>query len=792
MTELLPSPEFEEKIRNAVSAPAPRSAFVERLRSQLLQKAAPMTPKSRRFSPDNYRLSPRLAWGLVALFLVLIIALLATSPTVVEAMKRMFGYIPGAGIVEQNVPLRVLAVPVTVERQGITLTVTQGLVSSDKTVLTYRVENIPEAALARDFAEGETPTPVCTLNDSLRLPDGTIYPPTSGQGSGWQLGFEYRETFGPLPPDVNRATLLVACLLGTAPGLAPENWEISLAFVPAPPDLTVVPIIEISPVVPTPTQIPSTQPAPETTSIPSEPKSELTPEAMPITLERAIELEDGYILIGSFHSITTTNGLVTSPYPWYVRITDANGQDVPFDYATDIDLPISDPYTSGWAYQIQGRYQVWPLSITLDNLDATLENIKAVFDFDTGPNPRAGQEWMLNQDLQVGDYALRVLTITRTGDGYAFSFQADPVVQGISVAIQSEGEPVKPMGGGGGGSGDGNINTSVAYAGPIPEGKLTVQISGLTVLVPGPWSLQWAPESPPVEDSTETSSDQQPCLTDEILAQVKAEVPAVLPEQLSGNFYIFGPNHDESLWGVSVFHLADSSREFLTEGSWPIASPDGTKFIFTGNDGLAIHDFLTGETRTLLNTDTSDYRMVWSPDSTRIAFIRSSSDQMLVVNTDGSELQVVRDNSAVYHNLISWADEAHLYITEPGPEGVYIQLLNLTDGSTQNLFPISSNKADLVLSSDRQWLAFTDLLGGMMGNGLYISHPDGSERHLVGALNGRVLYFPVWSPDNRWLIISLPDLNDPSAPTVQVLIELKTCQIIPLPDLGGEVYSWGP
>jgi hypothetical protein len=794
MTETVPSPEFEEKIRCAVDVPAAEMEFVQQLRLQLGKEAKTMTVKTQRFSP-------RLVWGLATVLILLMIVLLATSPTVVEAMKRMFGYIPGAGIVEQNVPLRVLAEPVIVERQGITLTVTQGLVGSDKTVLTYQVENIPESALARDYREGETPTPYCTLNDSLRLPDGTVFLPTGGQGSGWQLGFEYRETFDPLPPEVNQATLLVACLLETLPGLAPENWEIPLTFVPAPADMTVVPLIEITPLPPTATIEASTpiasESAPENTpeitptQTPLEENEISLPAPTPSSIESYIELEDGYILIGSFHSITTTNGLVTSPYPWYVRLIDANGQDVPFDFATDIDLPASDQHNSGWAYQIQGKSQAWPLSITLDNLDATLFDVEAAFEFDTGPSPQAGQEWSIDQDLQVGDYTLRLLTITRTPDGYAFSFQADPEVTGVSVAIQSQGVQIQPMGGGGGGSGDGQLSSSLAYAGQVPEGMLTIEITSLTLLVPGPWSLQWMPENPPVEAPAVTPPDQGACLSDQIWAQVKAEVPTTLPEGLSGKFIIFGPDDDGSLWGVSVLDLVAGCRKFLAEGSWPVASPDGTMVAYTGDDGLAIYNFVTGETLTLPGSDTTDYRMVWSSDSSRIAFIRSSTSQMLAINADGSGQQQVRDNSAVYHALIGWADNEHLYITEPGPQGVNIQLLNLVDGSTQNLFVVSSNKADLVLSQDSQWIAFTNSLGEMQGNGLYVSHLDGSERRLVVALDGRALYFPIWSPDNRWLIVSIPDLDDPSAPTVQALIELESCQVIPLPDLGGEIYSWG-
>ena len=199
--------------------------------------------------PDEINLFPRIAAQLErtsnvqalrarpAIVILAVAVALGLLSGVVYAVGRSLGYVPGMGIVEQGTVLRILAEPAVVEREGITLTVTQGLADPEKTVIHYQVENIPEHALARDYREGETPAPRCTLNDSLRLPDATRLLPTGGQGRSWQLGFEYRETFEPLPTDVYEVTLLVTCLLETAPGLAPENWEVPLAFVPAPPEM---------------------------------------------------------------------------------------------------------------------------------------------------------------------------------------------------------------------------------------------------------------------------------------------------------------------------------------------------------------------------------------------------------------------------------------------------------------------------------------------------------------------------------------------------------------------------
>jgi hypothetical protein len=395
----------------------------------------------------------------------------------------------------------------------------------------------------------------------------------------------------------------------------------------------------------------------------------------------------------------------------------------------------------------------------------------------------------------VGGHVLHVLTATRTPDGYAFSFQSDGAITGVSVDIQGPETYIPPAGGGGGGGGDGSMSAGVAYAGSVPEGQLTVVIRDATVAVPGPWSIEWQPEGvagQPAPSAIPSAALRGPvCVTDEVWAEAHASEPAALPSGLSGRFLIFGPNGDGTEYGVSTYNLTDGRREFISEGSWPIVSPDGAKVVLMGDDGLVVYDFATGQSVSLPGTDPTDYRMVWSPDSRQIAFIRSSVDQIMTINADGTNQRKVRDNSAVYHALVGWADSDHLLITEPGQDGVIIQSLDLSDDTTTDLFTMSSNKADTVVSPDGQWIAFTSSLGGMLGNGLYVSHLDGSQRRMVAALDGRALYFPVWSPDNGWLILGLPDANDPVDGMAQALVELDTCRLTPLPDLGGDVYSWG-
>ncbi len=190
-------PELEPNLRRALHVPGPEAEFVARLRTQIQQEANSMKkenglqslPTLRRnqeiSDSAKKRISPRLAWGLAAALLILAVTLLATSPAVVEAMKRLFGYVPGAGLVEQGSPLRVLAGPVVVERDGVTLTVTYALSSPDKTVVAYTVENslriCPGAADRRD--RGDKSTTTQTIGSRLEISQAA-----SGQcRTNWQF-----------------------------------------------------------------------------------------------------------------------------------------------------------------------------------------------------------------------------------------------------------------------------------------------------------------------------------------------------------------------------------------------------------------------------------------------------------------------------------------------------------------------------------------------------------------------------------------------------------------------------
>ena len=134
---------------------------------------------ARRGVPENTNLWPNISAQLerkstmitlrsrpiVAILIVLLI-LLALSG-VAYALGRAFGFIPGIGMVEQTSELRALDKPVSVERDGIRLTVLNVVASSTSTMVRYQLE-----WLSSPSTSGEYDTS-CQGTPSLALADGT-------------------------------------------------------------------------------------------------------------------------------------------------------------------------------------------------------------------------------------------------------------------------------------------------------------------------------------------------------------------------------------------------------------------------------------------------------------------------------------------------------------------------------------------------------------------------------------------------------------------------------------------
>ena len=127
-------------------------------------------PTREEATPGRQRLRARPV--LIVLLLLLSLALISGAA---YALSRSLGYLPGVGLIEQGLPLRVLAEPLSQTRDGITVTVSEAILTGERTVIVMTMENVPWKA----FAHGAESS-VCYAEPQLRLPNGELLRITAG------------------------------------------------------------------------------------------------------------------------------------------------------------------------------------------------------------------------------------------------------------------------------------------------------------------------------------------------------------------------------------------------------------------------------------------------------------------------------------------------------------------------------------------------------------------------------------------------------------------------------------
>jgi hypothetical protein len=513
-----------------------------------------------------------------------------------------------------------------------------------------------------------------------------------------------------------------------------------------------------------------------------------------MVLEKVIETDTGYILIGRFDSAplnTDTNILGISEFP---KITDANGQQIQYITPTDLDISTNEKGVFPWAYQLESKQFAWPLTITLEAVDGEAPGAETSFDFDTGPNPQSGQEWKLDRKLQLGEYSVTLISITFNGQGYTFKFQSLEKTVGIGVSVEIVGS--SPAGGGGGGDGSGYSESSVMYDGEPPVGKLSLIFhSTPTLRIPGPWQLKWQPEDASSTNLPAPTEAPQSCLTTDSWKSALSN-PEPIPADLTGRVSAYGriegkgqvPSPDN--FGVYVSNLDGSNKQVVGHGTWPSLSPNGSQVAYAQEDGLHIFDIASGADNRIPNTLKDDNVPRWSPDGKQIAFMREKDFNLYIMNSDGSGMKQVLDGID-YEELIGWSsDGTSLFYGVNTQDGVLLNQLDIASGAIQKLFTIkSSSGMEVSLSPDGTHFAFMDQSGTALSFGIYTAALDGSDRKLIAQSGYWLVMRPIWSPDGKWLLVGILNTDNSAPETVSAAVNLQTCQIVPL-SLSGDISSW--
>ena len=755
MTESFSS--FERELQDALTPPDMDAAFRVRLASLLKDAAAPR--RQRR----NWR--PAVAGGLI---LVMLLAILAIGPQRVwaQVVEWFSAYVPGIGFVETESGLRILEEPLSQTRDGVTISIQQGLIDDESTHLTILYEGIqPEM---RPLSEAD---PGCYGPPELQLPDGTILTIRDGTGTGAVTWFQENLSYSALPTELDQATLLIGCLPDVQEDAAPEGWTFELRFVPAGE------AFQVLPVVPVPT-------AEETESA--------APHGMQLMVDEWVQLEDGHLFRGRF----SWEG---SPFRrvefWLLELelVDARGQAVPIEVETDWRYVDSgDPYVT-WTARSERSDLGGELTFSLSDFSIRriLENQATnSFSLDIGDSPQPGQVWTVNQTLEFEDKLALVKSVTydtRPDGNHELLLDIQLLSEDIltlnimdannrSFSFSWSGTGFEAPGR------RGQIGILYDY---YPSGEHLFWVDNYFLTFSGPWT---ASLELPVSE-TPTERNEHVCLNADLYASAATEIPS----DLQGRLLIQDFSGDTPLPSLFVAGLDGTTPEMIDSGAWATFSPDG-RYVAYAHDGLRVVDLESGQPRLLIEEDIA-YALAWSPGGSRLAFIIGARGPYLV-NADGSNLRPMPGGTADMIAIAGWMPDGEgLVVSSIAPDGSQLQLVSLDTGEVSDQLLIEQRKGGFPrLSPDGEHIAYSQLSLGSPTYSIYLARLDGTEERLLAESSPEAAFSAgAWSVDGQWLILNTIDLNDPNVPYLSpVLLNVESCEAYLLESFQGEVVGWAP
>jgi hypothetical protein len=578
MNEFNISPEFEDKVRKAVSTPGPRPEFISQLRNELANR--PMKMRSR------FVLKP--VWVIV--FVLVVAMLVISAPRVAAALKQLFGYVPGVGLVENTGNLRMLAEPVTVTRDGVTLTVKNVFVYEDRVELVYEVTGIDPSNDGSQVDDVSTnPTAFCggvnigeTANKDgdaiLRLPDGTtlerdytgLYPKNV-----YAMTPVYKSS---VPENVTEMTMILKCIPWAKLGAVPENWEVPFKLV-AVPEGTVVgaPVIDVNA---------SSEPAATEAASPS---ATLPSPQATFTLERVAQTDTGpifYIRLNVEHPDPS----MVAIFPRNVYVIDSLGQKIQLMNNTKSS---EDPSTV-YEYVPTAKPAEGALTLVVEDAVAKYAPLdETSFTFDVGENPQPGQTWELNKEFDIAGSKVEMVSARaatysdievnpemldpQTNSpyrppegsqgfdyGYQFTFKIDPSLELSSVAMDILSEScglsdIRPLG-----PSPLKFYTQLCRDG-YPKGNVKVILRDVSVLVKNVGQVVWSPESASVPVTSVAA---------QITSGVKMNLERIIPMDSATVFYFSMDmeNKDPSLISimpVNVYVIDSLGQKIQLIGNFP-------------------------------------------------------------------------------------------------------------------------------------------------------------------------------------------------------------------------------
>lgn len=698
--------------------------------------------------------------------IVVVVVILASVPSVVQAIQRLLGYIPGVGFVEQNIPLRVLKETVEIKHKGTKISITQVVVDSKQTLITYQIENISGPDMNSNIID------YCKESPWLQLLDGRQLKVKTGNGNNyWNSGYSSQINFDNIPVEDQSATLVLPCIQGALISTVPQPIEIPFTLVDAPKGMTVYPLVEL----PTPTQQATTD---EVTS---------PADLFSLNITKYIQTNDQLLLMG-----TLTNA---SPDFWFagvddvdIHLLDAAGNSI----VITLDYSVSDPNTAfdnavhPFTYRTAGRYIPGKGKLVFDKLWIQQSTDKS-FTLDPTTSKQFGQTWTFEVDGHTISIKDETTSLQDTGRTYKIE---TPEELGMIYIDQLDHPQCYVEGGLIDGFG-------YIYCGTIPESPITLTVTAYTQKIAGPWQAEV--DLPAFTDGALPTPMPQACLTASTWSAALNSSFREMPENLlDGKLILANTLAPDYYYHVLSADLTGVDPSDLGRGDGGSLSPDRETLVYATNGGLKLMSLETGESHLIADTTRRDRGPVWSPDGKKIAFTRGPASglinapgayELMLMDADGSNITTLLSNSEA-NTAQTWMPAGStLVYSVKSREGITVKSIEINTGEITTLTQVNYQNAGIAVSPDGKQIAYEAMLPGDRYS-VYVSNLDGSNARLIANADPIVVTIPQWSPDGKWLIMSVQDTSLSELNATLALVNVQSCQIIPMTSQQGYVTSW--
>ena len=219
--------------------------------------------------------------------------------------------------------------------------------------------------------------------------------------------------------------------------------------------------------------------------------------------------------------------------------------------------------------------------------------------------------------------------------------------------------------------------------------------------------------------------------------------------------------------------------------------------VYVGPNGVSVINLNNGVIELIPGTSpNADIpQSAWSPDGAQIGFTDTfdgrSPKNIFVAKPDGSAPRLLASDEPL-KLMRGWMPDGRILYVTLDHTGPVLKLIDPRTGVTVSLFNLPELAIPGAFSKDGKRIALDWLDQTTSKQTLYVLTLDGSQRKpLLELTSDGYIRNMLWISDGNWLLVDL-SWNVAKEPYVKALVQVDTCELIPVLNLEGTVLDWLP